>query len=162
MTSEATETATEGQASGDQTSGDQTASTNVEASKSAPTAEQESAKPSDAVASNEKTEDTDRSVPAPEKPKAWVDRVVNAGHSILWPQSTMLALSPTLLTGVKMGNEDCLVDDLMDWERRLENANLDNHQQFLRNAQLAVCVTPPYGSNSLGKWVRARSRRHSF
>ena len=103
---------------------------------------QASAKPSDAVASNEKTKDTDQSVPVPEKPKAWVDRVVNAGHSILWPQSTMLSMSPTLLTGVKMGNEDCLVDDLMDWERRLENANLDNHQQFLRNAQLAVSHHP--------------------
>ena len=137
MTSKATETATEGQ-----TSGDQTTSTNTEASKSASTAEQASAKPSDAVASNEKTKDTDQSVPVPEKPKAWVDRVVNAGHSILWPQSTMLSMSPTLLTGVKMGNEDCLVDDLMDWERRLENANLDNHQQFLRNAQLAVSHHP--------------------
>ena len=41
-----------------------------------------------------------------------------------------------------MGNEDCLIDDLMDWERRLENANLDNHQQFLRNAQLAVSHHP--------------------
>ena len=54
----------------------------------------------------------------------------------------MLSMSPTLLTGVKMGNEDCLIDDLMDWERRLENANLDNHQQFLRNAQLAVSHHP--------------------
>ena len=41
-----------------------------------------------------------------------------------------------------MGNEDYLVDDLMDWERRLENANLDNHRQFLRNAHLAESNHP--------------------
>ena len=30
----------------------------------------------------------------------------------------------------------------MDWERRLENANLDNHAQFLRTAQLTVSNHP--------------------
>ena len=40
-----------------------------------------------------------------------------------------------LLTGVRLGEEDRLVDDLMEWERKLEHANLDNHMQFLRNAQ---------------------------
>ena len=52
--------------------------------------------------------------------------MVSAGHSILWPQSTTVTVGPTLLTGLKLGEEDRLVDDLMDWERKLENANLDN------------------------------------
>ena len=30
----------------------------------------------------------------------------------------------------------------MEWERRLENANLDNHMQFLRNAQLTAMNHP--------------------
>ena len=30
----------------------------------------------------------------------------------------------------------------MEWERKLENANLDNHAQFLRNAQLTVSNHP--------------------
>ena len=68
--------------------------------------------------------------------------MINAGHSILWPQCTTLSLGPTLLTGVKLGEEDRLVDDLMDWERRLENANLDNHMQFLQNAQLTASNHP--------------------
>ena len=95
-----------------------------------------------AVASDEKTKISDQSDPVSEKPKAWVDRVNNAGHSILWPQSTTFSLGPTLLTGVKLGEEDRLVDDLLDWERGLENANLDNHMQFLQNAQLTVSNHP--------------------
>ena len=34
------------------------------------------------------------------------------------------SVGPTLLTGVKLGEEDRLVDDLMEWERKLENASL--------------------------------------
>ena len=45
---------------------------------------------------------------------------------------------PTLLTGVKLGDEDRFVDDLLEWERKFENANLDDHMQFLRIAQLTV------------------------
>ena len=89
----------------------------------------------DAVASEEKTKARDQSDPVSEEPKAWVDRVISAGHSILW-------LWVLLFSQVKLGEEDRLVDDLMDWERRLENANLDNHMQFLRNAQLTASNHP--------------------
>ena len=60
----------------------------------------------DAVASEEKTNASNRSEPVREQPKEWVDRVVSAGHSILWPQSTTVAIGPTLLTGVKLGEEE--------------------------------------------------------
>ena len=136
-TSGSTETFTEGQ-----TSGDQPASTDAAAPKSASTTEAASTQQQDAVASDEKTKAGDQSDPVSEQPKAWVDRVIKAGHSVLWPQSTTLSLSPTLLTRVKVGEEDHLVDDLMDWERRLENANLDNHMQFLQNAQLTASNHP--------------------
>ena len=49
---------------------------------------------------------------------------------------------PTLLTGVRLGDEDRLVDDLMEWERKFENANWDDHVQFLRNAQLTAEIHP--------------------
>ena len=45
---------------------------------------------------------------------------------------------PTLLTGVKVGESDHLIDDLMEWERKFESANLENHKQFLQDAQLIV------------------------
>ena len=64
--------------------------------------------------------------------KNWVTRVVSAGHDILWPQGMTPSTGPTLLTGVKLGDEDRFVDDLLEWERKFENANLDNHMQFLR------------------------------
>ena len=54
------------------------------------------------------------------------------------PSST----GPTLLTGVKLGDSDHLVDDLMEWERKFESANLENHVQFLQDAQLVVANHP--------------------
>ena len=126
----------------DLASNDQPTSSDAAAAKSEPATEAVPTKQPDAVASEEKTNTSDRSEPVREQPKEWVDRVVSAGHSILWPQSTTVAIGPTLLTGVKLGEEDRLVDDLMDWERKLENANLDNHVQFLQNAQLTVSNHP--------------------
>ena len=126
----------------DQASGDQPTSSDAAAPKSESTTEVVSTQQQDAVASEEKTNTREHCEPVREQPKAWVDRVVSAGHSILWPQSTTLSMGPTLLTGGKLGEEDRLVDDLMDWERKLENANLDNHAQFLRNAQLTVSNHP--------------------
>ena len=131
------EASTEGQ-----TSGDQPTSSDAAAPKSESTTEVMSTQQQDAVASEEKTNAHDQGDQTTEQPKAWVDRVISAGHSILWPQSATLSLGPTLLTGVKLGEEDRLVSDLMDWERKLENANLDNHAQFLRNAQLTVSNHP--------------------
>ena len=46
----------------------------------------------------------------PIQSKEWVDRVVSAGHSILWPQTMTTSMGPTLLTGVRLGEEDRLVD----------------------------------------------------
>ena len=99
----------------------------------------------DAVASKEKASPEDSCDPAQGQSKVWVDRVISAlsaGHSILWPQSMTPSIGPTLLTGVRLGEEDRLVDDLMEWERKLENANLDSHMQFLRNTQLAASNHP--------------------
>ena len=56
----------------------------------------------------------------------------------MWPQGMTPSTGPTLLTRVKLGNEDNLVDDLMEWEGKFENASLHNHTQFLRNAQLTA------------------------
>ena len=125
-----------------QVSCDQPADTDVTAPESGSTNKGTSAQQQDAVASKEKESTKDSCDPAQDQPKAWVDRVISAGHSILWPQSTPPSLGPTLLTGLKLGEEDRLVDDLMEWERKLENANLDNHTQFLRNAQLTVSNHP--------------------
>ena len=128
----------------DQASSDQPAVPDAAAPKSESTSEVMPVQQPDAVASEDKTNTSDRNEPVREQPKEWVDRVVSAGHSILWPQSTTVALGPTLLTGVKLGEEDRLVDDLTDWEWRLENANLDNHITSLpsRNAQLTVSNHP--------------------
>ena len=41
-----------------------------------------------------------------------------------------------------MGDSDILVDDLMEWERKFESANLENHIQFLQNAQLPAANHP--------------------
>ena len=72
----------------------------------------------------------------------WITRLVNAGHDIMWPQGMTPSTGPTLLTGVKIGDADHLVDDLMEWERKFETANLDNRAQFLRIAQLIAGCDP--------------------
>ena len=77
-----------------------------------------------------------------EQSKKWTTNVVNAGHHVLWPQGMTPSTGPALLTGVKLGDEDRFVDDLMEWERKFENANWDDHVQFLRNAQLTAEVHP--------------------
>ena len=78
----------------DQVSGDQPTSSDAAAPKSESTTEVVSTQQQDAVASEEKTNTRDQCEPAREQPKAWVDRVVSAGHSILWPQSTTLSMGP--------------------------------------------------------------------
>ena len=67
----------------------------------------------DASASHEKARPEDSWDPAQNQSKDWIDRVVNAGHSILWPQGMTPSTGPTLLTGVRLGEEDRLVDDLI-------------------------------------------------
>ena len=67
---------------------------------------------------------------------------MNAGHDLMWPPGMTPSTGPTLLTGVKLGDSDHLVDDLMEWERKFESANLENHMQFLRDAQLTATNHP--------------------
>ena len=84
----------------DQASGDQPTSSDAAPPKSESTTEVMSTQQQDAVASKQKTNTRDQCDPAREQPKAWVDRVVSVGHSILWPQSTTLSLGP--YSGVKL------------------------------------------------------------
>ena len=125
----------------DQIPSDQSADTGAAATRSESTSEKTATEQQDAVASKEKVTTEDSCDSAQDRPKVWVERVISAGHSILRPRGTSLSSGLTLLRGMKL-SEDHLVDDLMEWERKLENANLDNHKQFLRNAQLAVANHP--------------------
>ena len=96
----------------------------------------------DATASQEESKTENDSNLKKERSKKWITNVVNAGHHVLWSQGMTPSTGPTLLTGVKLGDEDRFVDDLMEWERKLEKANWDDHVQFLRNAQLPAEVHP--------------------
>ena len=60
----------------------------------------------------------------------------------MWPTGLAPSTRPTLLTGVKMGDSDHLIDNLMEWERKFESAELEKHKQFLQEAQLIVCDNP--------------------
>ena len=64
------------------------------------------------------------------------------GRDLLWPTGLTPTTGPTLLTGVKMGESDHLIDNLMEWERKFESADLEKYKQFLREAQLPVCDNP--------------------
>ena len=72
---------------------------------------------------------------------------MKAGHDLLWPSGLTPTTGPTILTGVKMGESDHLIDNLMEWERKFESADLEKHKQFLQDAQLAV------GDNPLREWT---------
>ena len=121
-----TATSTEGQTSGDQsTSTDTAAPKSVSTTKVMPTQQQ------DAVASKEKTKVRDHGEPVAEKPKAWVDRVVNAGHGILWPQSTTLSLGPT-----PRGRPDGLGTQIGECQSR------QSHPVPSRHAQLTASNHP--------------------
>ena len=41
-----------------------------------------------------------------------------------------------------MVTSDHLIDNLMEWERRFESADLEKHKKFLQEAQLPVCDNP--------------------
>ena len=71
-----------------QTSCDQPAGSDAAAPKSESTTEAMSTQQPDAVASKEKMNTHDQCDSDREQPKEWVDRVISAVHSILWPQST--------------------------------------------------------------------------
>ena len=86
----------------DQTPCHQSTSSSAAALKSESIKEETTPQQQDAVASKEKTSAEGSCDLAHDLPKVWVDRVITAGH-ILCPQSTTLSLSPTLLTGLKLG-----------------------------------------------------------
>ena len=44
---------------------------------------------------------------------------------------------------LKMDTSDHLIDSLMEWERKFESADLEKHKQFLQEAKLPVCDSPP-------------------
>ena len=96
----------------------------------------------DATASRDEPESKKDCDSTKDPSENWITSFVNAGHDILWPPGMTPSTGPTLLTGVKISDADHLIDDLMEWERKFEAANLDNHMQFLRNAQLTVGSHP--------------------
>ena len=73
---------------------------------------------------------------------SWVARFLKEGHDLLWPTGLTPTACRRLLTGVKMDESDHLIDNLMEWERKFESADLEKHKQFLQEAQLTVCDNP--------------------
>ena len=64
------------------------------------------------------------------------------GHDLLWPNDLASPSCPTPLTGLTTDSSDHLIDNLMEWERKLESADFEKHTQFLQEAQLPVCDSP--------------------
>ena len=82
----------------------------------------------DATASLEKStsEQSDKS-------DDWVTRFLKKGHDLLWPNTLAPSTCPTLLNGLKMDTSDHLIDNLMEWERKFESADLEKHTKLLLN-----------------------------
>ena len=74
--------------------------------------------------------------------QGWITRFLKGEHDLLWPTGLAPSTGPTLLTGVKMGDSDHLIDNLMEWEGKFESADLEKHKQFLQEAQLIACDNP--------------------
>ena len=58
------------------------------------------------------------------------------------PNAMVSSACPILLTGLETDTSDHLIDNLMEWERKLESADLEKHKQFLQEAQLPVSHSP--------------------
>ena len=69
----------------------------------------------------------------------WVAQFLKKTHDNLWPSEPVTSASPSLLTGLTLGTSDHLIDNLMEWERKLESANLEGHKQFPQKAGLPIC-----------------------
>ena len=99
------------------------------------------AMPSGAAAPAEESTKTEVD-PAKDSSHNWIARLVKEGHDVLWPTGIAPTTGPTLLTGVKIGEAEHLIDNLMGWERKLESADPGKHKQFLQEAQLTVRANP--------------------
>ena len=97
----------------------------------------------DATASLEKSTSEHDDEPDEESGQDWITRFLKGGHDFLWPGGLGSSACPTLLTGLKTDASDHLIDNLMEWERKFESADLEKHKQFLQEAQLLVCDNPP-------------------
>ena len=95
-----------------------------------------------ATASHEESTSKHADASSKESSQDWITRFLKGGHDLLWPTGLASSACPTLLTGLKMDNSDHLIDNLMDWERKFESANLEKHKQFLQEAQLLVYDNP--------------------
>ena len=62
-------------------------------------------------------------------------------HDILWP-SEPTSTSPSLITGLVLGERERLTDNLMDWASKLESADLEGHKKFIEKAGLPTCDSP--------------------
>ena len=50
--------------------------------------------------------------------------------------------SPSLITGLVLGESERLVDNRREWESKLESADLVGHKEFLAKVKLPVCDSP--------------------
>ena len=86
----------------------------------------------DASASRDGSNSKKESGSTKDSSQNWVTRFVKSGHDLLWPSGMTPTTGPTLLTGVKVGESDHLIDDLMEWEQKFETANLENQSSFFK------------------------------
>ena len=71
-----------------------------------------------ATASLEGSASKKENEPTKDSTRSWITRFLKEGHDLLWPTGLTPTTGPTLLTGVKMGESDHLIDNLMEWERK--------------------------------------------
>ena len=57
-----------------------------------------------------------------------------------WTSLTSMSYSP--YCGLTMDTSDHQIDNLMEWERKFESADLVKHKQFLQEAKLSACDNP--------------------
>ena len=58
------------------------------------------------------------------------------------PTSSTSVLTQDATASLEESTSDHLIDNLMEWERKFESADLEKHKQFLQEAQLLVCDNP--------------------
>ena len=68
--------------------------------------------------------------------QGWVTRFLKRDHDLLWPSEPISSASPTLLTGLTTDSTDHLIDNLMEWERKFESADLEKTQAVPTGSQV--------------------------